>query len=98
LCCPKLSANLRELAVGQRLGEDAAVDESESVPFGGTFGLEVPEDPSISVALESLKLGLDEAAHVVLESLRPGLHEVDAVAAAVVGAAGVSAVVTGSIP
>ena len=45
LCCPKLSANLRELAVGQRLGEDAAVDESESVPFGGTFGLEVPEDP-----------------------------------------------------
>jgi hypothetical protein len=52
--------------------------------------------PSISVALESLELGLDETAHVVLENLRPGLDEVDAVAAAVVSRAGVSAVVTGS--
>lgn len=39
-------ADLRELAVGQRLGEDAVVDEAESVPFGGGFGLEVPEDPA----------------------------------------------------
>ena len=46
LCCPKLSANLRELAVGQRLGEDAVVDEAEGIPLGGTFGLEVPEDPT----------------------------------------------------
>jgi hypothetical protein len=44
----ELGANLRELAVGQRLGEDAVVDESESVPLGGTFGLEVPEDPAKS--------------------------------------------------
>lgn len=39
-------ADLRELAVGQRLGEDAVVDEAEGVPFGGGFGLEVPEDPA----------------------------------------------------
>jgi hypothetical protein len=42
----RLSANLRELAVGQRLGEDAVVDEAEGIPLGGTFGLEVPEDPT----------------------------------------------------
>jgi hypothetical protein len=41
-----LGADLRELAVGQRLREDAVVDESESVPLGGTFGLKVPEDPT----------------------------------------------------
>ena len=64
--------------------------------ISNSFIVKQENSPSISVALESLKLGLDEAAHVVLESLRPGLHEVDAVAAAVVGAAGVSAVVTGS--
>ena len=38
-------ADLAELAGGQRLGEDAVVDEAESVPFGGAFGFEVPEYP-----------------------------------------------------
>jgi hypothetical protein len=39
-------ANLSELAVGERLGEDAVVDEAESVPFGRAFGFEVPEYPA----------------------------------------------------
>lgn len=104
---------MAEFAVGERLGEDAVVDEAESVPFGGAFGFEVPEYPivllvvalikwdsiciidlpAIGVALESLKLGLDETAHVVLPSLGPFLDVVHVLAAAVVRRARVSAVV-----
>ena len=50
VCCRLVCANLRELPVGQWLREDAVVDEPESVPFGGGFGLEVPEDPTIHVS------------------------------------------------
>jgi hypothetical protein len=42
---------LGELAVGQRLGEDAVVDQAESIPFGGAFGFEVPEYPKWSLVV-----------------------------------------------
>jgi hypothetical protein len=45
---PLVCADLAELAVGQRLGENAVVDEAEGIPFWRAFGLEVPEDPNIN--------------------------------------------------
>jgi hypothetical protein len=41
-------ANLTELAISQRLREDAVVDEAESIPLGRAFGFEVPEYPAIN--------------------------------------------------
>jgi hypothetical protein len=40
-------ANLTKLAIGQRLREDAIVDEAESIPLGRALGFEVPEYPAI---------------------------------------------------
>jgi hypothetical protein len=40
--------NLTKLAIGQRLREDAIVDEAERIPLRRAFGFEVPEHPTIT--------------------------------------------------
>jgi hypothetical protein len=46
---------LTKLAVGERLGEDAVVDEAEGVPFGGAFSFEVPEYPIVLLVVAFVK-------------------------------------------
>lgn len=61
-----LSADSAELPIGQRLGKDSSVNQSECVPLGTGLGLEVPEDPTLRVLLKSLELCFDVAASIVL--------------------------------
>ena len=73
-------ANLSELAVGERLGEDAVVDEAESVPFGRAFGFEVPEYPAVSLVFTLFKQNTRilinlPAVGVALESFKLRLDE-----------------------
>lgn len=42
---PLFRADLAELAIRQRLREDAVFNEAEGIPLGRGLGLEVPEDP-----------------------------------------------------
>ena len=48
-------ADLTELAIGQRLGKDASVNEAEGIPLGRAFGLEVPEYPGMMLAIAFAK-------------------------------------------
>lgn len=86
-------ADLAELAVRQRLREDAVIDQTECVPLGARLGLEIPEDPALGVALEGLQLRLDVSSGVILESLRPLVDVVNVGAGTDVCAAGVCAIV-----
>ena len=40
-------------------GEDAGIKKAEQIPLGGSLGLEVPEDPALSLLLEDADLSLD---------------------------------------
>lgn len=66
---------------------DSVVDESEEVPLGTRFGLEVPEDPAVGVLLERVDLSLDVVSCGVLEILVPLIDEVLRRAATDVGRA-----------
>jgi hypothetical protein len=50
---------------------DAVVEEAEEVPFGGSFGLEVPEDPALDLVLCDVDLGSDVIGGGSLQVLVP---------------------------
>lgn len=55
---------------------NAIVDETEEVPFGRSFSLEVPEDPTIDALLVGIHLSLNKVSCTVLKLLRPLIDEV----------------------
>ena len=66
--------------VQRKLWEDTGINKSEKVPFGASFGLEVPEDPTIGHLLIHLDLSLDILSRIVFQSLIPGIDEVYGIA------------------
>lgn len=89
----RLGADCTEVARSEWLWEDTGIDETEGIPLGRCFGLEIPEDPALTVGFEGLHLGFDEAARVLLQVLAPCLDEVDVSTATNIGAAWVCSVV-----
>lgn len=45
---------------------DSVIDESEEVPFGTCFSLEVPENPAVGMLLESINLSLNVISRCIL--------------------------------
>ena len=81
------------MARGERLRHDAVVDEVKGTPLLGPRSLEVPEDPALSVLLESFHLGFDVATGVLLVGGVPLVNELEAGAVSDVGAVGIGTVV-----
>ena len=57
-------------------GPDSIVNKSEEVPLGRSFGLKVPEDPTLGVLLESADLSLNVIRGGGFEVLIPLIDEV----------------------
>lgn len=55
---------------------NAIVDETEEVPFGRSFSLEIPEDPTIDTLLVGIHLSLDIVPCSILKRLRPLIDEI----------------------
>ena len=87
----------RELAAGDRVGEDSSSNLLLHVPLGGTLGLPGPVKPAGSL-LKGIKLGLDELAQVVTISLGESCHSSNrlAITATVHVAALVGSVIAGT--
>lgn len=66
-----------ELAIGERLRENAGVQKAEEVPLGAGLGLEIPENPAPRVRLVCLQLRFDVSSRIVFELLTPRFDEVD---------------------
>ena len=58
------------------LGPDAIVEESEQIPLGGSFGLEIPEDPSLDHGFGDIDLGFDVVGGGSLHIVVPFIDEV----------------------
>ncbi len=82
-----------ELAIGERLREDAGVQEAEQIPLGAGLGLKIPEDPAPRVRLVGLQLRFNVTSRIIFELLTPRLDEVDVGAWTDEFAAGIGAVV-----
>ena len=78
------------------MGEHSGVQQSEKVPLGASFGLEVPEYPAIGEALIDIQLRLDKLSRVILEGLIPRVDEIDTAARTMVCAARVVSFVAGT--
>lgn len=75
------------------MGKDVFVQQSEKIPFGASFGFEVPENPAFAEFLERTQLNLNVVACVVLQLLIPRIDEVDLVTGTYAGASGIPAVI-----
>lgn len=70
----EILTELTELPIGDWLREHAIVQQLEQIPFARTpLSLEVPEDPTPRLRLESFKLCLNVLAHFVLPGVAPVL-------------------------
>lgn len=78
--------------------EDTSIHQGEEVPLGraGVLGLEVPENPAVSVLLKNVQLGFDVGTGIGLEGGVPGGQVARGVAASDVARTGVGPVVAGA--
>ena len=91
---PRSRADHAVFSIGQGLREDASVEQAEGVPLSAGFGLEVPENPALGVALERLELRFEILTRVGTEGVVPLIDEVVSPAAADPRAAGVRTVIS----
>ena len=85
-----------ELPLRERLRKHAGIEQTEKIPLGTGFSLEVPEDPAVGESLVDIQLCLDELPRVVLKGLIPCIDEIDTAARPVVRAARIITLVAGA--